>query len=462
MKVPGAHGRRLRGGDLDDDGAGLGTLSTEDGALLVHAPGLLPGDEARVEFEHVSPHRRAEGRPAWARVLAVETPSPDRVAPACVRQATCGGCPLMILEGQAQLAFKRRRVQRAFAAYPALATVPVDACGPSPREEGYRNHAKYVFGPVAGRPVLGAYAPRSHTIVDQAGCRVVEPVLEAARAAILPCLAHLPAFDEVRRVGLLRHVVLRANRAGRVLVALVIGQADWPDAEAVAAALAQACPAIAGVVLNVNRSGGNAILGTEERLLFGQSTLEDAIGPATLRLSARSFFQANREVAAALYAEVRAAIAALGPVDRVVDVYSGAGGIAQTLVDVCREVVAIEENPATTAAAEAHLRERGIAIPFFTGDAADGLARIDRADAVVLNPPRKGCAPAVLDRVRALRPRRVVYVSCDPGTLARDLARLVEGGGQVVAARPFDMMPHTPHVETLAIVDGVGHGSGRP
>ena len=361
----------------------------------------------------------------------------------------------MILETSIQRAFKRRRVERAFAAYPALATVAVDPCEPSPRVFGYRNHAKFVFGPGrrGGDNVLGAFAPRSHVIIDQAGCHVIEPVLEEARAAILPLLAEVPAFDEVTRVGILHHVVLRSNRHGRVLVALVIGKPEWPGAEALAAAIGQACPSVSGVVLNVNLSQGNAILGDQDRLLFGQATLDDDIGKVRVRLSARSFFQANRDVATALYAGVRAAVAAIAPVDRIVDVYSGAGGIAQSLDGLYREAIAIEENPATTSAAETFLREQGITLPFVTGDAAEGLATMDRADVVVLNPPRKGCDRAVMDRVLALRPRRVVYVSCDPGTLARDLAVLVEGGGRILGARPFDMMPHTPHVETLAIVE---------
>ena len=455
MTFPSSDGHRFVCTDLDDGGAGTGTFDLEGEALVVHVPGLVPGDVATVALDHVSSHHKPDGRHAWARLVSLQTPSPNRVAPSCGRQGPCGGCPLMLLGDDAQRAFKRRRVERAFAAYPALATVIVDACEPSPRGLGYRNHAKFVFGPErwGGKNVLGAFAPRSHSIVDQTGCQVIEPVLEAARAALLPLLSAVPAFDEVTRVGILHHVVLRSNRHGQVLVALVIGKPEWPEAEALAAAIGQACPFVSGVVLNVNLSRGNAIMGDQDRLLFGQATLDDDIGKVRVRLSARSFFQANRDVATALYAGVRAAVATIAPVDRVVDVYSGAGGIAQSLDGLCREAIAIEENPATTSAAETFLREQGIALLFLTGDAAEGLGKIDRAEVVVLNPPRKGCDRAVLDRVLALRPRRVVYVSCDPSTLARDLAVLVEGGGRIVGARPFDMMPHTPHVETLAIVE---------
>jgi 23S rRNA (uracil1939-C5)-methyltransferase len=340
--------------------------------------------------------------------------------------------------------------------YPNLANAEVDLCWPSPLNTGYRNQAKYVFGqpPGARDPVLGAYAPRSHTIVDQTGCLVVEPILEQTRQALLPILtnARIVPFNESTRTGLLRYVIMRATNEGRVLVTWVIGQNEWPGAEKLAQILVNQCPWVAGVLLNANPTQGNALLGTEEHCLIGQAQVEDVIGDIPMRLAARSFFQANRRIAHSLYTAVRDAALVHAPFSRIVDVYAGAGGIALALTHLGGEVIAIEENPATTQAAEAFLSQRNHPLRFLTGDAAMRLGEIDQADLVVLNPPRKGCDEAVLNRVCALAPRQVIYISCDPETLARDLSKLVQGGFVLSAIRPFDMMPQTPHVETLAVL----------
>ncbi|HJX54924.1 MAG TPA: 23S rRNA (uracil(1939)-C(5))-methyltransferase RlmD, partial [Polyangia bacterium] len=356
-----------------------------------------------------------------------------------------------------------RGAERTLPGFPCqLARVPVAACVPSPRPCGYRGNAKYVFGHDRdGRLVLGAYAPRSHEIVDMSGCPIGEPALAEVAAALLTLLAQhaVAPFDEVRRTGLLRYVVLRANAEGKVLVALVTGREGWPEAASLARELAATCPAVLGVVHNINSATGNAIFGEQEHLLFGSATIEDTIGPARVRLGPRSFSQANRLVAGRAYHDIVAAAAGLGSIDRAVDAYAGAGGIALSLAPLAREVVAIEENPAACATAQAFLAERGSDDPgarirFVTGDVADHLARVGAADLVVLNPPRKGCAPATIAAVAQLHPRLVAYLSCNPASLARDLAALARLGLRTVSITPYDMLPHTPHVEALALLAG--------
>jgi 23S rRNA (uracil1939-C5)-methyltransferase len=205
----------------------------------------------------------------------------------------------------------------------------------------------------------------------------------------------------------------------------------------------------------VNSASGNVLLGETEHLLFGSAAIEDTIGPARVRLGPRSFAQANRLVAGRAYRDIVAAAAHLGPIDRVVDAYAGAGGIALSLAPLAREVVAIEENPAACATAQAFLAERGSDrnIRFVIGDVAEHLAQIGTADLVVLNPPRKGCVPAVLNSVAQLRPRLVAYLSCNLASLARDLAALARLGLRIVGITPYDMLPQTPHVEALALLD---------
>jgi 23S rRNA (uracil1939-C5)-methyltransferase len=458
---------KVRCDRLDEQGAGVvaGDPASEH---QLHVQGLLPGETAAVTVEHVSPHRREGRRQAWARLDAVETPSPDRAAPVCPGFGPCGGCPLQHLAYPAQVRWKGEQVSAALARHPALAGVPVAPCVPSPRPLGYRNQAKYVYGRVEtasgrqeGRLALGAYAPRSHAIVDMAGCQVVEPVLDQVATAARDLLEarDVPPFDEVKRTGLVRYVVLRSNAAGQVLVTLVAGRPPGPELTELAAELRARVPAVSGVVLNVNPTAGNVLFGPDDVTLAGQPRLEDGIGPVRVELASRSFFQLNRQTAGLAYEELRRAAAALGPVARAIDAYAGAGGIAFCLAPYATEVVAIEDNAAATTAAAGYAARHGGGferVRFVTGDAAAELARIDAADVVVLNPPRGGCAPAVLAAVGRLRPRLCAYLSCHPGTLARDLEVLAGLGLATREVRPYDMLPHTPHVEALALLAPAG------
>ena len=442
--------------DLDETGAGVAQAASASEQLRIHVAGALPGERVRIRLDHLSAHLRNSEREAWASLLDVLVPSSDREPASCPAYRACGGCTLMALAYPAQLAWKRARVLAQFAGYPALAGLIVEPCLPSPRILGYRNQAKYVFGRArdSGRPVLGGFAPRSHDVVDLAGCQVVEPVLEQARQVLLSVLIEnaVEPFDEILRTGVLRYAVLRATTSGQVMATLVTARSDWADARAVALALCQRCPAVTSVVLNVNESAGNALFGEQERVLVGQPSIEDILADVRVRLSSRSFFQTNRQVASQIYRAIVAA--APDGIVRAVDVYAGACGIALSLAGKAREVVAIEENPAATQAAVVFLAEQGAEagrVRVVTGDAARCLAEVGVADLVVLNPPRKGCSPEVLAAVARLRPRVLAYLSCDPRTLARDLAVLAVAGAQVVQVTPFDMMPHTPHVETLTL-----------
>ncbi len=442
---------------LDEAGAGVAQVASGSETLRAHIVGGLPGERVRVRLDHVSVHRDGSGREAWASLRAVLAASLHRVEVACPAHGACGGCTLMHLAYPAQLDWKRARVRGELARHPGLAALSVEACAPSPRILGYRNQAKYVYGPAhdSGRPVLGAFAPRSHDVVDLGGCQVVEPVLDEVRQALLALLSDhdVEPFDEVLRTGVLRYAVLRATAAGQVMATLVTARPEWAAAASVAAALCQRCPAVTSVVLNVNPSTGNALLGEHERVLVGQPSVEDAIAEVRVRLSSRSFFQTNRLVASHIYRHIVAA--APDGMVRAVDVYAGACGIALSLAAKAKDVVAIEENASATRATGDFLAEQGedaARVRVVTGDAARCLADIGEADFVVLNPPRKGCGREVLAAVARLRPRMLAYLSCDPRTLARDLAELARAGAQVVKVTPFDMMPHTPHVETLALV----------
>jgi 23S rRNA (uracil1939-C5)-methyltransferase len=429
--------------DLDADGAAVG----EAAGLRVHVAGAAPDERVRARLVHRSPHRPE----AWAELVEVLVPSALRRAPACRAYGACGGCPLEHLDYAAQVAWKGRRVAEALAGL----GVPVEPCVPSPRPLGYRNRSKLVYGLVDGRPALGAWAPRSHVLVDLAGCRVAEPPLDETAEALrqIAAAAALAPYDEASGSGLMRYAILRVNFRGQVLVTLVTARRAWPEGAALARALGAARPEVIGVVQNVNPSRGNALYGDEQQLLDGASALDEQVGDVRLRLSATAFFQVNRAIAERLYADARTA-AGLAGHERVVDCYAGVGGLALTLAPDAREVIGSEEHPAAVADACAAAALAGVErARFVCGDAAAQLSAVERADVVVVNPPRRGCAPAVLDEIARLGARRVLYVSCAPDTLARDLARLGRHGYRTVLCRPYDMLPQTPHVEALAVVE---------
>ena len=445
--------------DLDDEGAGV-TAGGGGESPRVHVAGALPDEQVTAVVEHVSTHAPE----AWARLATVETPSPARRSSACRAFGACGGCVLQHLDYGAQLTWKRARVARALAGV----NVVVDECVASPRPLGYRNRSKLVAGRVDARLVLGAYAPRSHDVVDTTGCRIAEAPLDDTAAALAALLDHagVVPYDERTLTGDLRHVVLRASHEGRVLATWIVTR-PLADGPTLARAFRAARPEVVGVVEHVNRARGNAIFGRDaghDRVLDGEATIEDRVDAGgrdvRLRFSGGAFFQANRGVASLAYAAIADALAARAG-ERVVDAYCGVGGIAIALArDGAGAVIGIEAHTGAVADATASAALSGVGqTRFAAGDVARELGAIGRADAVVLNPPRKGCAPEVLAEVVRLAPRAIAYLSCDPDTLGRDLAWLAGRGYRVERVTPYDMLPHTPHVEALAIVRREGDPS---
>jgi 23S rRNA (uracil1939-C5)-methyltransferase len=450
---------RLAIDSLDEDGRGVGR--TPDGRTL-HVSGALPGEHVHAAIEHESPHAAR----AWGHLLAVEgAPSPERVAPACPAFGRCGGCALQHLSYPGQRREKRARVQAALAAAGVLGAAEVAEVVASDATLGWRNRAKYVIGAAAsgapGALVLGSFAPASHALVDMEGCRVPEGPVAALAPAFRAALeaTGLPAYDEGSRAGELRYLVLRANHEGQVLALVVVRSGAGEAALAhVAAELVATHAELAGVVLQENTSEGGGILGGRERVLAGAGTLADVVGGVRLELSASAFFQVNRAQAARLYARVADELAA-APGARLVDLYSGAGGIALTLGARGARVIGVESIDAAVADARRSAAAAGLAerVTFERGDAADGLphaaAALGGLDGLCVNPPRKGLSASARRAVVAARPRRLVYVSCGPDSLARDLAELRAAGFAVRALQPFDLMPGTPQIETVATLE---------
>jgi 23S rRNA (uracil1939-C5)-methyltransferase len=439
--------------ELDDAGYGLGT---SDGRR-VHVLDLLPGEEAEAAIDHVSPHRSE----AWGRIVRRIGPvSPDRVPPACPAFGRCGGCGWQHLAYPAQLAAKRGRVVNALVQLPAVrdGDVRVADVRPSPEIVGYRNKGKYVAGRAGDHLVLGAYAPRSHTIVDTIGCRVVAPVIDEVATWVRGAAerAQLHAYDERARSGELRYVIVRES-AGDVLVALVVAPGSpRGKLDRVAEALSRHT-AVRGVVAIANDRRDGAIVpsGASAQVLFGQGHLVEQIAGIPVAIGAGEFLQINRAQASVMYARVaELAVAGTSPGATAVDLFAGLGGIGLHLARRGLRVLAVEIDPYAVAQLTRAAEHAQVPLEAFAGDAASlgpelRAKLVASPAAVVVNPPRKGLSSEARTLVATLAAPTIVYVSCGPESLARDLSALAAHGWAPDSIEPFDLMPGTAQVETV-------------
>jgi 23S rRNA (uracil1939-C5)-methyltransferase len=425
---------------LDEAGHGVGTA---DGRR-VHVADLLPGERAEVAIDHTSPHK-AE---AWGRVVRrLDVASADRVEPACPGFGRCGGCLWQHLAYPAQLAAKRARVVAALGE-----GVIVGEVRPSPQLLGYRNKGKYVVGRAGGGVVLGAYAPRSHQVIDTLGCRVVAPIIDEVATWIRGAAerAQLVPYDESTRVGELRYVVIR-EAAGDVMIALVVAPGT-PRAKLEHAANALAKhPALRGLVAITNDRRDGAIVpsGSSAQVLFGHGHLVEEIAGVKLEVGASEFLQVNRAQAQAMYTRV-AELAGDMRGKRAVDLFAGLGGFGLHLARAGAEVIAVEIDRDAVAQLRRAAERAGLPLTTIAGDASAALAsQLGNPDLVVVNPPRKGLSESTRELIVTLAPATIIYVSCGPDSLGRDLAALRVHGWTPDTIEPFDLMPGTAQVETI-------------
>lgn len=424
--------------DVDDDGAGLAAA----GGRTLHVRDLAPGESASVAIEHTSHHRPE----AWARIVArTSALSRDRVEPACPAFGRCGGCPWQHLAYPAQLAAKERRVAQALDGVAVPSAVVA-----APALVHYRSKGKYVAGRSRGHLALGAWARDRHDFVDTAGCQVVTPAIDRARAAVIAAAAaaRLAPWDERRGTGELRYAVIRESSDGAVLVGLVV-RSSAPAAAVIAAGQALVDGAgVAGVVRLDNDRTDGALFDRGPVTVAGAATVTERIAGVPIALGATEFAQVNPAQAAAMYAHV-AGLVALVPGERAADVYAGLGGISFALAAGGGAVVAIERDASAVAALTAAATAAGLDVTGVVGDASVLAERGQALAAVVVNPPRKGCGPATLAAITASSATRLVYVSCGPDSLGRDLRTLTAAGWRVDHVQPFDLMPGTAQVETV-------------
>lgn len=432
---------------LDDAGAGVGI----DAGTSVHVADLLPGERAEVEIDHRSPHRPE----AWGRIVRrIGRSSPARVAPLCPGFGRCGGCVWQHLAYPAQLAAKHDRVTAALAEVPVVAggAVEIAPVRPSPEVTGYRNKGKYVAGASGDHLVLGAYVPRSHDVVDTLGCRVVAPIIDEVATWVRGAAerAGLVAYHERGRTGELRYVIVR-EAAGDVMVVLVVApRTPRAKLESVAGALAHH-PAVHGVVAVENDRRDGAIIpsGGAATVLRGHGHLVDEIAGVAVEVGAGEFLQVNRAQAAAMYARV-VELAEVRPGTQAIDLFAGLGGIGLHLARAGAQVIAVEIDRDAVAQLRRAAQRASLPLTAIAGDVGDVRGQLGaRPDVVVVNPPRKGLSPSARGFLAELAAPTLLYVSCGPEALGRDLVALARHGYAADAVEPFDLMPGTPQVETV-------------
>lgn len=444
---------------MTTQGAGVGHYQ----GMAVFTPLTAPGDVARVRVV------KAAKNYAYGRLEELVSPSADRMEPDCPCFAQCGGCCYRHITYEAELGIKAARVKDALTRIGGFHSLPVRPILGADSRDGYRNKALLPLGTKKdGSLSMGFYAVNSHRIVDCEECRLQPEEFNRAMDAFREWAAAYgdPVYDEATHSGRMRRLYLRKGEmTGQILACVVVNGNGLHHETELVQALKQAVPGISSVVINSNRERTNVALGQKCRTIYGMDTIEDTLCGLRFKLSPLSFYQVNRTQAERLY-EVAARYAGLTGQELLLDLYCGAGTIGLSMAGMARRLLGVEIIPQAVENARENARLNGIEnAEFFCGDAGEAARMLaergERPDVIVLDPPRKGCSPDLVRTVAEFGPKRIVYVSCDPATLARDLKLFAELGYPPVEAMPVDMFPGTAHVETVALLEHPGQNRDR-
>ena len=396
-----------------------------------------------------------------ARIEAIHTPSPHREGSFCTVRG-CGGCAYRAVTYDHELSRKDNNVRFAFrkAGLPDAEIMPVTSTG---RTHGYRNKAQYAVAPdKEGKCVAGFYAPKSHRLCEAVDCPLQNAAFPPLVKTVLAfCNQNsIPPYDEEKNEGLLRHIYLRASTEGRVMLTLVVTRDAFPKEKELFALLHEKHPEVTSVYFNINAASTNVICSEDYRHKDGESHLYDLLCGVRLAISPASFYQVNHDAAELLYKQA-AALAEFKGDESILDLYSGVGSIGLSMAHLVREVIGVEIVPSAVECAAKNASANNINnAEFICADAGEGEAILRavrakkgedyRPDAVVLDPPRAGCAQELLlTLARNEQVPKIVYISCNPDTLARDAAILTAEGYTMSAVYPFDLFPRTGHVESV-------------
>ena len=424
-----------------DGGAGVARI----GGRVVFVQGALRGETCEILLLKVNKNV------AYAKLNKLLSPSAHRLTPDCPYYPRCGGCVWRHMEYAEEKQLKKQRVQDALTRIGGSAAQVEEIVG-ADTVLRYRNKSIW---PVSPNGAVGFYRARTHEVINAEHCLLVHPAAEAAADALREWMGRFDVrgYDETTGKGVVRHLFARCSAKGETLLCVVANADALPHETELVSALRGACPDAVGVVLNTNTKKTNVVLGDTYRTLWGSDRIEDTLCGLEFRLSAPSFYQVNHAQCEKLYAKALE-FAELTGGETLLDLYCGTGTITLTMAGHAKRVIGAEIVPEAIADARENAKRNGVAnAEFFCGDASAVAAKLAaeglRPDVVTVDPPRKGLAEGVIAAVADMAPLRVVYVSCDPATLARDVKRFAERGYEAARACAVDMFPRADHVESV-------------
>ena len=430
--------------DYTAEGQGIAKIE----GCAVFIPNALVGEKCLVRIE------KAQKTWAAGKITELLEKSPHRVNRQCPVAKLCGGCDFWHMDYAEECRMKADRVRQALNRIGGenLENIPLMA---APACTGYRNKAVYPVASKKGRAYAGFFRAGTHQIVENSGCLILFPQADQVKNTVIDFLNrhHISTYDETTHQGLLRHIFVRRGWvSGEILVNLTVNGRSLPKEKALIEAL-KSIPGFRTLVLSVNMKPGNSVLGDEEIVLYGPGYIEDTLCGLTFRLSARSFYQVNHPQAQRLY---QAAIdqAGITKNDLVLDLYCGVGTITLVMAKQAGKVIGVEVVEAAVRDARENAKRNGIEnAEFFCGDAGKAALELEKQgihpDVVVVDPPRKGLNADTIEALHQMNPRKIVYVSCDPAALARDVALLKERGYRLLSAQAADLFPRCAHVESI-------------
>ena len=433
---------------LGTSGEGVGRHEN----FTIFVPHALPGETISAVIEDV------KSSYARGRIKQILHESVDRAAPLCALYEECGGCQLQHLSYEAQLRAKRAQVVDALTHIGKLPQIPVRETLCAEEPWNYRNKMQFPIGRNSGKIVIGCFAQGSHTIINTENCHIQRAenndLANAARE--IAEQLHIPVYNEDTHKGVLRHIVGRVGRSNDLMAVIVTATKQLPRAKDFVRMLRERLPNLVSVHQNIQTYRNNVIMGRDTQLLWGRPTIIDSLGRLNFHISPRSFFQVNTRQAERLY-EQALAYADLHGTETVIDAYCGTGTITLFLAQKARKVYGIEIVQPAILDARKNARDNHVKnAEFIVGDATKVMPALYkqgiRPDVVVVDPPRAGCTPAVLQTFADMKPQRIIYVSCNPATLARDLAILKKLGYLAQEVQPVDLFPQTSHVETVVLL----------
>ena len=432
---------------LTAEGAGVARIDGQ----VVFVPEVIPGEICKIRIDHVGKTC------AYGSLVRIEKASPHRVTPKCENFGLCGGCVFWHMDYACELAQKRQRVQDTLSRIGGVNFPDLEITG-SDSIYGYRNKVQFPVQVQNKKAVAGFYKAGSHTVIPITDCKIQPQSAQTVRDTVLSWMTQekIPAYDEKTHTGIVRHIYLRSGKVtGKLLVCVVANCESIPKKKALVAALLAKVPEISGILVNYNTRKSNVILGERFETLSGEAYLEDELLGLRFRLSPAAFYQVNHDQAERLY-EKTISFAGLTGTETALDLYCGSGTITLCLAKHVKKVYGVEIVPAAIEDAKENARRNGIRnAEFFCADAGQAALRFAqdgvRPDVIVIDPPRKGVSQDVIEAMAEMNPDRIVYVSCDPATLARDAARLRGKGYLAQKAHCFDLFPRCAHVETAVL-----------